>query len=40
MLLECESMVNFTTSGSNGSMSRKVTPYGISQAINMMRIKN
>jgi hypothetical protein len=37
--LEYQSMVNFVVSGSNGSMSRKVTPFDISQEINTMRIR-
>jgi hypothetical protein len=40
MSLEYHNVLNFVTSGSNGSMSRKVIPSGISQEIKALRIKS
>jgi hypothetical protein len=38
MLLEYQSMVNFVAKGSDGSISGKVSPSDISQAMKSMRI--
>ena len=37
--LEYQSVVNFTASGSNGSMSGKLALSNISQVVNAMRIR-
>jgi hypothetical protein len=39
MSLEYHNVLNFTARGSKGSMSRKVTPSGISQGMKEIRIK-
>jgi hypothetical protein len=40
MSLEYQSIVNFAVKGLDGSISWKVTPSGISQAMKAMRIIN